>query len=66
MEETKQTTLESAKQVTQRKFTQLRNWLHGNDAVLKRLLNQVQMANPDKDSTWCIDQLWSEQRTWRF
>jgi hypothetical protein len=66
MEETKQTTLESAKQVTQRKFTQLRNWLHGNDDVLKRLLNQVQLANPDKDSTWCIDQLWLEQRTWRF
>jgi hypothetical protein len=56
--------MESAKQVTQRKLTQLRNWLHGNDDALKQMIDHAQNTNPDKDSRWCIDQVWSEQRTW--
>ncbi|MBE9028418.1 hypothetical protein IQ266_01445 [filamentous cyanobacterium LEGE 11480] len=67
MESVKQSTqLESVKQATQRQFTQLRTWFHGNDATLQKLLNQLQTANPEKDQYWCINQLWSEQRTWRY
>ncbi len=58
--------MESVKQATQRQFTQLRTWLHGNDDMLQRLLKQLQSANPEKDQTWCIQQLWSEQRTWHY
>jgi hypothetical protein len=58
--------MESVKQATQRQFTQLRTWLHGNDDTLQQLLKQLQSANPEKDQTWCIHQLWSEQRTWHY
>jgi hypothetical protein len=57
--------MESTKQATQRKFTQLRDWFHGNDTTLGCLLEQLQSSHPDKDSFWCIEQLWIEQRTWR-
>jgi hypothetical protein len=64
MESTKH--VESVKQATQRKFTQLRTWFHGNDDSLQQMLDQLQSANPEKDQTWCINQLWSEQRAWRY
>jgi hypothetical protein len=57
--------MESPKQATQRKFTQLRDWFHGNDLTLGKLLDQLQSSHPEKDSIWCIDQLWSEQSNWR-
>lgn len=57
--------MESIKQATQRKITQLRTWLHGDDAQLQRLLEQVQRSHPDKDTFWCIDKLWTEERAWR-
>lgn len=67
MESVKQSTqLESVKQATQRQFTQLRTWFHGNDDALQQLLGQLKNANPGKDESWCINQLWSEQRTWRY
>jgi hypothetical protein len=56
--------MESTTQATQRKFTQLRTWVHGNDEALQRLLGQIQQSHPDKDSIWCIDRLWTEQRAW--
>jgi hypothetical protein len=65
MEAIKQSQMESMKQATQRKFTQLRTWFHGNDATLQNMLSQVQTENPDKDSIWCINQLWLEQSAWR-
>ncbi len=58
--------MESVKQATQRKFTQLRTWFHGNDDTLEQLLNQLQASNPGKDQSWYVNQLWSEQRTWRY
>jgi hypothetical protein len=53
--------MESVKQLTQRRYTQLRNWLHGDDNALQRLLEDTRQSNPDKDSIWCIEKVWSEQ-----
>jgi hypothetical protein len=58
--------MESTKQATQRKFTQLRDWLHGNDIALRNMIEQIQNSYPEKDQTWCIDRLWSEESAWRF
>ncbi|MEB3293519.1 MAG: hypothetical protein VKJ24_10195 [Synechococcales bacterium] len=53
--------IESIQQTTQRRYTQLRNWFHGNDRALQRLLEDARSSNPDKDSMWCIEKVWSEQ-----
>jgi hypothetical protein len=65
MESATQSSAQSATQSAQRQFTQLRTWLHGNDDTLQRLLSQIQVAHPEKDTTWCIDRLWTEQQSWR-
>ncbi|MBD2327283.1 hypothetical protein [Alkalinema sp. FACHB-956] len=57
--------MQSVKQMTQRKVTELLNWLHGDSSQLQQLLEQTQQLNPDKDTSWCIDKVWSEQRAWR-
>ena len=49
--------MQSIGQATQRKYTQLVNWLHGDNDRLQKMLAMVKENNPDQDSAWCIDKL---------
>lgn len=49
--------MQSIGQATQRKYTQLVNWLHGDNERLQKMLAMVKENNPDQDSAWCIDKL---------
>jgi hypothetical protein len=57
--------MESIRQATQRKYTQLVNWLHGDSDRVQKMLNSVRESNPEQDSAWCIDKLWTDERSWR-
>lgn len=52
--------------MTQRKYTELVNWRHGDNDRVQRLLSKVQKNHPEEDADWCIDKLWADERSWRF
>lgn len=58
--------MESIRQATQRKYTELVNWRNGNNSLVQQLLDQVKQSYPEHDSDWCIDKLWTDERSWRF
>ncbi len=58
--------METLRQTTQRKYTELVNWRHGNNDRVQQLLNHVQKNHPEHDAAWCIDKLWTDERSWRF
>lgn len=57
--------MQSVRQATQRKYTQLVNWLHGDNDRLQKMLTTVKESNPDQDNAWCIDKLWTDESAWR-
>jgi hypothetical protein len=57
--------MESIRQATQRKYTQLVNWVHGDNDRVQKMLNSVRESHPEQDTAWCIDKLWADQRSWR-
>ncbi len=57
--------MESIRQATQRKYTQLVNWLHGDNDRVQKMLNSVRESHPEQDTAWCIDKLWTDERSWR-
>jgi hypothetical protein len=57
--------MQSIRQATQRKYTQLVNWLHGDSDRLQKMLTTVKESNPDQDNAWCIDKLWADESAWR-
>lgn len=58
--------METIRQMTQRKYTELVNWRHGDNDRVQRLLSKVQKNHPEEDADWCIDKLWADERSWRF
>ncbi|MGI0493559.1 hypothetical protein ACN4EG_17400 [Alkalinema pantanalense CENA528] len=58
--------MESTQQEGQRKYTQLCDWLYGDEAKLQQLLRQEQTGHPEKDYFWCVNQVWGKYHTWRM